>query len=504
LIGAPTGTQRVSPSRRVIPSITFLAVLATLVVGANGVTIALGATAAPPALAASPSGAASGPVLADSLGATVVADSTASASTASTSSASTTTSTSWYSETSSKVVYHGSWSSATYSGYYGSRIRWSRQRGATAVFSFTGTAVSWIGPVGPTRGQAKVYVDGRYIRTVSMYARSFVARHTIYAASFSTQRARTLKILVVGTAGHPTVGIDAFVVRRLTTGAAPPSSGVVVNVSSIPALKSALANNAVDQIVVANGTYHVSPSSTNASDSLWIGPQYASRTRPVLVRAATLGQVTFDGGGATGYRALAFEAGVHDQTWDGFNFANMGAQQSGIIEIAGYTSRAAPHHITLRHMTILASCTGRATTANGSVWDHAIYVSQALAPGAHDLLFEDIVVHGEGNLATAFHFFHGADFGAYNAHDVVIRRLTVTGTQQAFLIWEPTVYNITLDTARISNARAYAIRFETIGSRIPTGILIANVTSTGSGYQGFYSTLGSHPPGVTFTNDSLH
>jgi hypothetical protein len=80
----------------------------------------------------------------------------------------------------------------------------------------------------------------------------------------------------------------------------------------------------------------------------------------------------------------------------------------------------------------------------------------------------------------------------------------VTGTQQAFLIWEPSVYNITLDGANITNAKAYALRFETIGSTIPTGIVFENVTSTGSGYQGFYSTLGAHPPGVTFSNDSLH
>jgi hypothetical protein len=106
------------------------------------------------------------------------------------------------------------------------------------------------------------------------------------------------------------------------------------------ALKNALADNTVDQIVVANGTYHVSPSSRDASDSLWIGPRFASRTRPVTVRAATIGGVTFDGGGASGYRALAFEAGAHDQTWDGFNFANMGAYQSGIIEIAGWIAQA--------------------------------------------------------------------------------------------------------------------------------------------------------------------
>jgi hypothetical protein len=287
------------------------------------------------------------------------------------------------------------------------------------------------------------------------------------------------------------------------------TSGKSITVSSIVGLKTALADDTVDEIIVANGTYHVSPAGQAAADSLWIGSStsggypFASRTRAVTVRAETIGGVTFDGGGGSGYGGLAFEAGAHDQVWDGFNFAHMAANYSGIVQIGGYTTRAAPHHITLRHITILATCTGRATTADGSTWDHAIYMGQALAPGPHDLLFEDVTVHGEGNLATAFHFFHGADMGGLNANHVTIRRLTVTGTQQAFLIWEPSVHDVTLDTATISNARAYAIRYETIGSTLPHNITLANITSTSSGIKGFYSSLGSAPPGVTFINDSL-
>jgi hypothetical protein len=282
-----------------------------------------------------------------------------------------------------------------------------------------------------------------------------------------------------------------------------------VNVSSIPALKSALADNTVDVIVVANGTYHVSPSNQAASDSLWIGSAYSggfafdARTRPVTVRAQSIGGVTFDGGNGSGYGGLSFEAGAHDQTWDGFAFAHMNASYTGIIEIGGYTTRAVPHHITLRNITILSSCTGRATTADGSSWDHAVYMGQAAYPGPHDITFDNLTVHGEGGLATAFHFFHGADNGGYNAYNVLVRNLTVTGTQQAFLIWEPTVHDVTLDGATITNAKAYAIRYETIGSTLPYGIVIRNVTSTNSGYRGFYSSLGATPPGITFSGDSL-
>jgi hypothetical protein len=283
-----------------------------------------------------------------------------------------------------------------------------------------------------------------------------------------------------------------------------------VNVSSIPALKSALVDNSVDVIVVANGTYHVSPSNQAAADSLWIGSAssggfaFDARTRPVTVRAQTTGGVTFDGANGSGYGGLSFEAGAHDQTWDGFVFAHMAANYTGIIEFGSYTTRAAPHHITLRNITILSSCTGRATTPDGSTWDHAVYMGQAAYPGPHDITVTNLTVHGEGGLATAFHFFHGADNGGYNASNVLVSNLTVTGTQQAFLIWEPTVHNVTLDGASISGAKAYAIRYETIGSTLPSNIVVRNVTSTSSGYRGFYSSLGAAPPGITFAGDSLH
>ena len=64
-----------------------------------------------------------------------------------------------------------------------------------------------------------------------------------------------------------------------------------------PPSMTALADNTVDDIVVANGTYRISPPPSEASNSLWIGSRFASRTRAVTVRAETKGGVTFDGGG---------------------------------------------------------------------------------------------------------------------------------------------------------------------------------------------------------------
>ncbi|HEX7472393.1 MAG TPA: hypothetical protein VF323_04870 [Candidatus Limnocylindrales bacterium] len=279
---------------------------------------------------------------------------------------------------------------------------------------------------------------------------------------------------------------------------APP--GTAVRVSSIPELLDALADDSISHIVVANGTYHVSPAGTIASDSLWIGgDRYARRTRPILVAAETRGGVIFDGGGGTEYAALSFEDGAHDQTWDGFVFADMRADYSGIVEVGGYVPKRPPHDITLRFITIDGTCRGQATNAGAPATEHAFYISNAAGVGPNHLLFEDISVDGSGGLASAFQFDHG-DTADPNASTVTVRRLRVSGTQQAIIFWTPAVHDITFADVAIAGASRYAVRYETVGA---TGIVLSNVTSRGSGKQGFFSSEGSTPPGLKLENVDL-
>ena len=301
-------------------------------------------------------------------------------------------------------------------------------------------------------------------------------------------------------ASTPLPGTSASAGVPVASGPTPTPGPVVVQVSSIAGLLKALADDRTDEIVVANGTYHVSPSSDVAADSLWIDGRFARRTNPVLVRAETNGGVTFDGsGGGDGYGGLSFEDGAHDQTWDGFNFANMTAAKSGIVEIGGYTPKRAPHDITLRNITVARSCAGSARSASSPALDHAFYIANALNPGPHDLLFENITVDGRGGLASAFQFFHSSS-KAPNATNVIVNGLRVTGTQQGLILWDPTLHDITFEDVIINGAITYAVRYETVGS---TDILLSNVTSRRSGFAGFRSSQGSHPGGVTFENVSL-
>jgi hypothetical protein len=67
--------------------------------------------------------------------------------------------------------------------------------------------------MGPTRGTARVYLDGRYIATVSQYSRTFKAKVIVFARNVG-EGEHTLKIQTVGTRGRPTVAVDGLYVLR--------------------------------------------------------------------------------------------------------------------------------------------------------------------------------------------------------------------------------------------------------------------------------------------------
>jgi hypothetical protein len=96
--------------------------------------------------------------------------------------------------------------------YRGDEVRYAKAKNASARFTFVGSKVAWYGPTGPTRGRAKVYVDGKYVRTVDLRPSTFRARTRLFSRSWSQPGSHSLTIRVVGTSGRPTVAIDEFLV----------------------------------------------------------------------------------------------------------------------------------------------------------------------------------------------------------------------------------------------------------------------------------------------------
>ena len=119
-----------------------------------------------------------------------------------------------FSEKSASIAYTGSWRSASHGGYAGDAVLYATASGATATFTFTGTKVIWYGPVGPTRGKARVLVDGVAVKTVDLGASSFTAHKAIFSKTWTTAAKHTLVIEVAGTAGRPYVAIDEMAVAK--------------------------------------------------------------------------------------------------------------------------------------------------------------------------------------------------------------------------------------------------------------------------------------------------
>jgi hypothetical protein len=114
-------------------------------------------------------------------------------------------------DASKAIVYASTWRTARYPTYSARQVTYSTRKGATATYRFSGRGIAWVAPVGPTRGTARVYLDGRQVATVDLRRSSFRARSIVFARSLPAGQ-HTLRILVTSS-GRP-VAIDELIVGR--------------------------------------------------------------------------------------------------------------------------------------------------------------------------------------------------------------------------------------------------------------------------------------------------
>jgi hypothetical protein len=112
---------------------------------------------------------------------------------------------------SSAIGYTASWKRATSSAAIKDTLRRSWSTGAVASYAFTGRGISLVAPTGPGRAKIKVYIDGKYRKTVNLRAASTHHRRIVYTAWFagSGNHRITIKIATSGK-----VQVDAFLVGK--------------------------------------------------------------------------------------------------------------------------------------------------------------------------------------------------------------------------------------------------------------------------------------------------
>ena len=60
----------------------------------------------------------------------------------------------------------------------------------------------------------KVYVDGHFRTTINLFSSTNRTRQLVFSSAWSASGAHKVKLVVVGTARHPRVDVDGFVVLR--------------------------------------------------------------------------------------------------------------------------------------------------------------------------------------------------------------------------------------------------------------------------------------------------
>jgi hypothetical protein len=119
-----------------------------------------------------------------------------------------------YSESNVATKYVGTWSLGSSSVYAGGKARITGTAGRSASLTFVGNQVAWLSRTGPSFGSARVYIDGTLVKTVNLQATTAVDRKLAYVKTWTTSGTHTIRVVVVGTAGHPTVTHDQFYVIR--------------------------------------------------------------------------------------------------------------------------------------------------------------------------------------------------------------------------------------------------------------------------------------------------
>jgi subtilisin len=109
------------------------------------------------------------------------------------------------------VTYVGRWRRQLYSGASGGSVTYATAAGASARTYFVGRAVAIVAPVGPTRGSARIYVDGVYRGTVSFRASVNRSRKVVYSTTFTSLGTHSIRLRLVS---NRRVDLDAFVIFR--------------------------------------------------------------------------------------------------------------------------------------------------------------------------------------------------------------------------------------------------------------------------------------------------
>jgi hypothetical protein len=114
-------------------------------------------------------------------------------------------------ETTSAITWRGTWKRYAYVHASGGSARYASAAGASAKLTFSGSAVAVVGPMGPGKGSARIYIDGGYVGAHWFRNSTSRNRQVIWSGVLSRAGTHTIEVRAVG---NGRIDVDAFVVFR--------------------------------------------------------------------------------------------------------------------------------------------------------------------------------------------------------------------------------------------------------------------------------------------------
>lgn len=105
----------------------------------------------------------------------------------------------------------GRWVTVRGNAHLGTSALASSVRNAALSWTFTGRSAALLGMKGPKAGQVHVYLDNKKVATIDLRTAKPAVRQVIWTRAWPAATRHTVKIVVVGTRGRPTVTTDGIV-----------------------------------------------------------------------------------------------------------------------------------------------------------------------------------------------------------------------------------------------------------------------------------------------------
>jgi hypothetical protein len=115
-------------------------------------------------------------------------------------------------ETTTAATWTG-WTRQALAGSSGGSVKFATKSGTTTVLSFTGSQVAWVSTIGSNRGTATASLDAGTPATISTNGTALKTATVVYTKKV-TAGTHSLLLKVLGTAGHPRVDVDCFLIMR--------------------------------------------------------------------------------------------------------------------------------------------------------------------------------------------------------------------------------------------------------------------------------------------------